>query len=196
MRTAGWLMLAAIPLAAACSSSPKPTVAAVPQRDTLAEQAAARARQDSIAKADSARAAAEREAAQRRADSVAAAQRRADEARATLGTLIHFDFDQSTIRSEDAALLDQKVALLKSNPSAHIRISGSCDERGSEEYNLALGNRRAIAARQYLIDHGIDASRIETTSLGEEHPVDPAHNEEAWAKNRNDQFALTNTVVF
>ena len=75
-------------------------------------------------------------------------------------------------------------------------MAGNCDERGSDEYNLALGNRRAIAAKQYLTSHGIAASRIEIVSYGKERPVDPGHNEEAWASNRNDQFEnLTTNVV-
>jgi peptidoglycan-associated lipoprotein len=192
-----WIVLAAIPVAVACSSSPKPVVAAAPAApDSLQQQSLARARQDSIDRAEAARQAAARAAEQRRADSVAAAQRRADEARATLGVMLHFDYDQAVIRSDDAVLLDQKLAILRSTAGARIRIAGNCDERGSDEYNLALGNRRAMAARQYLVDRGIDPSRIETTSLGEEQPVDPGHTEVAWAKNRNDQFALLNAVVF
>ncbi|PYO44186.1 MAG: peptidoglycan-associated lipoprotein Pal [Gemmatimonadetes bacterium] len=101
--------------------------------------------------------------------------------------MIHFDFDKSNIRPGDAAILDQKVAILQANAGLRIRISGHCDERGSDEYNLALGNRRATAAKQYLVSHGIDASRIETASYGEERPLDPGHNEEAWAKNRRDE---------
>ncbi len=77
-----------------------------------------------------------------------------------------------------------------------IQTAGNCDERGSDEYNLALGNRRAMAAKHYLVEHGIDASRVETVSYGEERPIDPGHTEEAWAKNRNDQFEiLTANVV-
>ena len=196
IKRAGWMVGVAV-LLAACSHSAPPAVAAAPAGpDSATLQAQARARADSLAQAEAARQAAARAEEQRRADSIAAAQRRADEARSTLGTMLHFAYNKSEIRPEDVALLDAKLAILRANPSARIRIAGNCDERGSDEYNLALGNRRAIAARQYLIDHGIEASRIETTSYGEEKPVDPGHNEEAWAKNRNDQFSLLNTVVF
>jgi peptidoglycan-associated lipoprotein len=107
-----------------------------------------------------------------------------------LATLIHFDYDKAVIRAGDAAVLDQKVAILQRNGALRIRISGHCDERGSDEYNLALGNRRATAAKQYLVSHGIDPSRIETASYGEERPIDPGHDENAWAQNRRDEFEI------
>src|SRR6266550_1979193 len=99
-------------------------------------------------------------------------------------------------RPPDAEVLDRKIPVLKTNAELRIQIAGNCDERGSDEYNLALGNRRALSARQYLISHGIEEGRIQTISFGKERPLDPGHNEEAWAKNRNDQFEiLTNHVV-
>ena len=113
-----------------------------------------------------------------------------DSVRTLLATMIHFDYDKALIRSGDASVLDQKMAILQANPALHIRISGHCDERGSDEYNLALGNRRATAAKQYLVSHGIDASRIETVSYGEERPIAQAHDEEAWAQNRRDEFEI------
>jgi peptidoglycan-associated lipoprotein len=104
--------------------------------------------------------------------------------------MIHFDYDKALIRGGDAAVLDQKVAILQANPALRIRISGHCDERGSDEYNLALGNRRATASKQYLVSHGIDAGRIETVSYGEERPIASGHDEEAWAQNRRDEFEI------
>jgi peptidoglycan-associated lipoprotein len=86
--------------------------------------------------------------------------------------------------------LKRKAAWLRDNPTATVTIEGNCDERGTNEYNLALGERRAESARAYLVDLGISASRLTTISYGEERPLDPRHNEEAWAKNRNDQFKL------
>jgi peptidoglycan-associated lipoprotein len=109
--------------------------------------------------------------------------------------MVHFDFDRSTIRAGDAVVLDDKIPVLKANPTLRIQVAGNCDERGSDEYNLALGNRRAITAKQYLVNHGIDASRIETASYGKERPLDPGHNESAWAKNRNDEFELLTANV-
>ncbi|HEY6208611.1 MAG TPA: OmpA family protein [Gemmatimonadales bacterium] len=129
------------------------------------------------------------------ADSGTASRRTAEQIKAVLTAMIHFDFDKSAIRPGDAEALDQKVSILRGNPSVRIQIAGNCDERGSDEYNLALGNRRAISARAYLVNHGIDAGRIETMSNGKERPIDPGHNEEAWAMNRNDQFSILNPNV-
>lgn len=103
---------------------------------------------------------------------------------------IHFDFDQDVLRPEDRKILDAHADWLMKNPDAKVTVEGNCDERGTEEYNLALGQRRADAAKKYLMDLGIDANRISTISYGEYRPVDPGHNEEAWAKNRNDHFVL------
>ncbi|PYO44845.1 MAG: hypothetical protein DMD33_01580 [Gemmatimonadetes bacterium] len=109
--------------------------------------------------------------------------------------MIHFDFDRAILRPGDVQVLDEKLPILRDNPQLRIRVAGNCDERGSDEYNLALGNRRAITAKQYLVAHGIDASRIEVVSYGKEKPIDPGHNEEAWAKDRNDQFENLSTNV-
>ena len=91
--------------------------------------------------------------------------------------------------------MDQKLAVLQANPTTRIQVAGNCDERGSDEYNLSLGNRRAISARMYLVGHGIDPSRIEVVSYGEEKPLDPRHTETAWAMNRNDMFSLLTPEV-
>jgi peptidoglycan-associated lipoprotein len=107
-----------------------------------------------------------------------------------LGNVIHFDYDQALVKPEDRPILDRKAAILKANPAVRIRISGHADDRGSDEYNLVLGNKRALAAKQYLIGLGIDGSRIDVTSFGEERPADPAENEAAWAQNRRAEFEL------
>jgi len=109
---------------------------------------------------------------------------------AELGTVIHFDYDQDAIKPEDMPVLDSKAAIMKANPGVRIRISGHADDRGSDEYNLVLGNKRALAAKRYLESKGVEGSRIEVTSLGEERPVDPAENESAWAKNRRAEFEI------
>ncbi len=184
---------AAVIVGASCGGNPKPQTV-TPNVDSLA--AAERARQDSIA---AAQAEAERQAAlereriarQREADSIAALGSASAEVRSTLAAMIHFDLDKSNIRSDDMGALDQKVAILQKNPDLKIRIGGHCDERGSDEYNLALGNRRAQAAKQYLVSHGIDASRIETQSWGEEKPLVDGHDESAWSQNRRDEFEPT-----
>lgn len=195
MKRLQWLVLSGLVVAAvaACGGS-KPQTTPTPESNADSIAAAERARADSIAEAERrAREAAEREreARQRAADSLAALGRTTEAVRTLLATMIHFDFDKANIRSDDAGVLDQKVAILQANPNLRIRIAGNCDERGSDEYNLALGNRRANAARQYLVSHGIDAGRIETVSYGEERPVAQGHDESAWAVNRNDQFEIT-----
>lgn len=101
---------------------------------------------------------------------------------------IYFDFDKSNIRPDAKSTLDTNFDILSKNASAKVMIVGHCDERGSNEYNMALGDRRAASTRSYLINRGIGASRLSTLSKGEEEPVDPGHNETAWAKNRRAQF--------
>lgn len=109
---------------------------------------------------------------------------------ATMSDRIHFDYDKSDIKPEDTQRLDGKGALLKQFSALRIRITGHCDERGSDQYNIALGMRRATAARTYLVQLGIDASRIDVASLGREVPIDPGHDESAWAQNRRDEFDI------
>ena len=101
---------------------------------------------------------------------------------------IYFDFDKYNIRPGDAEILKKDYEWFGSN-SSRVRIEGNCDERGTVEYNLVLGQKRADAAKGYLVNLGVDASRLDTISYGKEKPVDPGHNEAAWAKNRRDHFA-------
>ena len=196
-----------ITIVAACGGS-KPETAATPQLNADSVAAAEQARQaeaerqareeaERKAREDSERVAREEaeRARQHTADSLAAVARAADEMRATLATMIHFDFDKSKVLPGDASVLDQKITILTSNPDFKIRVAGHCDERGSAKYNMALGNRRAAAAKQYLMKHGIDASRIETISYGKERPLDPGHDEAAWAKNRRDEFEIVSGGV-
>ena len=97
---------------------------------------------------------------------------------------IRFDYDKYDIRREDEGILKENAAFLKKNPNMKIQIEGHCDERGTVEYNLALGERRANSAKRYLVSLGISADRISTISFGKERPLDPGHTEEAWARNR------------
>ena len=174
------------------SPAPAPVVMAPAPIDSSAIFAArARARQDSIDRANRAR-----------QDSIDAANRRAQaerdaaaralaDARAMLNAPIYFDFDKSEIRSDAKTTLDSKLPLLRANPSMKIRIEGNADARGTNEYNMALGLRRANAARRYLVSQGIEESRIEVVSYGEERPVDQGTTEEAYQKNRRDDFVIT-----
>jgi peptidoglycan-associated lipoprotein len=121
--------------------------------------------------------------------------RAADEARLKLlesiGQMIHFDYNEAVLLPADKAILDVKAAILRANPGIRIRITGNCDERGSDQYNIALGMRRASAAKGYLGVAGVDGGRIEVASLGREVPLDPGHTEAAWARNRRDEFTVT-----
>lgn len=101
---------------------------------------------------------------------------------------IYFDFDKSELRADAREGLQSNANYLKGNSSVQVTIEGNTDERGSNEYNLALGKRRADAAYKYLVDLGVDSSRMTTISYGEEHPAVEGHNELAWAKNRRDDF--------
>jgi len=103
---------------------------------------------------------------------------------------IHFDFDKYNIQPGARLILKRNYEVLQEVPNAEVLIEGHCDERGTVEYNLALGQRRANAARDYLISLGMDAGRVSTVSYGEERPLDPSHNEDAWAKNRRCHFVL------
>jgi len=104
---------------------------------------------------------------------------------------IFFDFDKYDIRPADTEILKGNSALLKKFPNLKIQIEGHCDERGTNEYNLALGERRANSTKKYLSSLGITSNRVSTISYGEEKPMDPGHNEEAWTKNRRANFLIT-----
>ncbi len=106
---------------------------------------------------------------------------------------VHFDFDKYTIRPEDRDLLIKNAEWLRKNPQVKVWIEGHADERGSAEYNIALGEKRAKSVKKFLIDLGISPDRLSTITYGEERPVDPRHNEEAWAKNRRAEFVITKT---
>ncbi len=110
--------------------------------------------------------------------------------RAELQKRIHFAFDSYELTPKAKEILKKKAEILLNYPSIKMIIEGHCDERGTEEYNLALGERRARAAYEYLILLGIEADRLSIVSYGEEKPLDPRHNEEAWAKNRRDEFRI------
>ncbi|MCU0613633.1 MAG: peptidoglycan-associated lipoprotein Pal [Desulfobacterales bacterium] len=103
---------------------------------------------------------------------------------------VYFDFDQSMIRPDAQEVLRKKAEFLRENSMVSVVIEGHCDERGTAEYNLALGERRALAAKAFLMDLGISSSRLSTISYGEERPIDPRSNEEAWARNRRAHFVL------
>ena len=105
--------------------------------------------------------------------------------------MVFFDFDMAEIRSDAEGVLQRKVRVLRASPAVQLRIEGHADERGSSEYNLALGSRRAEAVRQFLVNAGLGESRFEVRSYGEERPREQGSSEQSWAQNRRDEFVIT-----
>lgn len=181
----GWLGAVGVALViSACGGGqpeeePEPQMEPEPQVETRDLEAERRAREEAEARRREEEERRRREAERRRVETV-------------LTERVHFDFDRSDIRSDAEDVLQRKVAVLREFPGVTLRIEGNCDERGSNEYNLALGQRRAEAVRRYLVSYGVDASRFATISYGEERPLVRASNEDAWAQNRRDDFVITN----
>lgn len=182
------------------AAPPQPAAAApaaTPARDTATER---RAREDALARESTARAAVDAAAARQRfVDDSIAKVRAADEAmrrdsdmlRTTLSAVIGFEFNKADLRDDSKAALDAKIPILLGNANVVVRISGHADERGSTEYNLALGTERAAMAKRYLVERGVAAGRIETTSFGEERPLCKDSTDACWAQNRRDEFEIT-----
>jgi peptidoglycan-associated lipoprotein len=103
---------------------------------------------------------------------------------------IHYEFDRSTLTTEAQETLKKNADWLRTNSTVAVEVEGHCDERGTIEYNLALGDRRAKSARDYLVNLGIASARMRTISYGKEMPIDPAHTESAWARNRRGHFTI------
>jgi peptidoglycan-associated lipoprotein len=161
-----------------------------PPGPTGPTQAEIDARNDSIAAAraaEEARTAAERDAARREQERLSGAR---DRARATLEERVHFDYDRSEIRSDAERVLRAKLPILRNSPGLRLRLEGHADERGSTEYNLALGSRRAESVREFLSGFGIQENRFTTTSFGEERPAVNRSDEAAWGQNRRVEFVI------
>lgn len=114
-----------------------------------------------------------------------------DDLEQNVGHRVFFGYDQYSLTPQAQATLQRQAEFLKQYSNVRIQVSGNCDERGTREYNLALGARRAEAARAYLVSMGVDGSRVSTVSYGKERPIDPRSTEEAWSLNRN----ATSTIV-
>ena len=186
---------------AACAPKVPPALPAPKiNQDSIDAANAARAKAEADARARAeAEARARREAEERaRAEAAARAAREAADraaaamaaARAAFATAIYFDYDAADLKPEARALLDAKLPLMRANANIRIRIAGHTDERGSDEYNVALGQRRAAAAKRYLVDQGIATDRIDVASFGEERPAAMGAGEENWARNRRDEFEI------
>jgi peptidoglycan-associated lipoprotein len=187
------LLLAVVVAAAAsaCRRPPPPPVTPSPAVNQDSIDAAERARREAMERAEAAR----RDSIARANAAREDADRRAREAmegvRSALTAAIYFEYDSDAIGEAARSALDQKLAILQSNSGVRLRIAGHADERGSDEYNLALGQRRAAAAKRYLTQRGIPETRIEIVSFGEERPAASGSDESAMAQNRRDEFEIT-----
>lgn len=114
-----------------------------------------------------------------------------EDARNKLAAKVYFDYDKDDIRDDQRATLDAKVPILNANSDMRIRIAGNTDDRGSDEYNLALGQRRAASVRRYLVARGIAEGRMDVVSYGEQRPVAQGEDEAAWSQNRRAEFEIT-----
>ena len=184
------LFLASLLMMASCAkkqvkveeeAKPTATVAPAPKAQEL-QEATPTVNEDAARKAEEERLARLREQEE--------AQRFKAQIEAFESTQIYFDFDKWDLKPEARAVLEKKAAWLKANPQYKVTIGGHCDERGTNEYNLALGERRAKAAVKYLNTLGVSTERMTSISYGEERPVCTEHNEGCWAKNRRDEFKL------
>jgi len=155
-----------------------------PTADAAAQQAVTDTTAEDAAAADEAARIAEEELMKKEAEA------RAEALSVFENTNIAFNYDSSAIQDSEIANLEAKAEWLKENPGVRITIEGHCDDRGTTDYNLALGDRRAARVKAFLESLGIDADRMVTVSYGEERPLDPAANEAAWAKNRRAQFVI------
>jgi peptidoglycan-associated lipoprotein len=189
---AGFIVLAfgfgSLLFMASCATQEAQVPEAMEPSTTEMEQKAVPEEEGATMEAAEAKAA--EEARRARLQELEESKRMADEVRKFESENIYFDFDKSVLKPEAKAVLKKKGDWLGKNPSYSIRVEGNCDERGTNEYNLALGERRAHSAKKFLMALGISGDRISTISYGEERPAVLGHNEEAWAKNRRDEFKL------
>ncbi len=191
-------LAAVVAFTVACPPPPPPEPPA-PTVNQDSIDAANRARAEAERQRLAAEEAARREAAERaRREEEARLAREAEEraraamaaARAAFATAIYFELDRSELSTESRSILEAKLPLLRANPNVRIRIAGHADERGSDDYNVALSQRRAAAARRFLVDQGIAQDRIDVVGFGEERPAMTGSSEEAWARNRRAEFEI------
>lgn len=176
----------AVAIVAACRPEPPPPPPPAPTGPTPEELEAQRIA-DSIAAAEA--------EARRQADEAARLERermeQARQLRATLEEMVFFDYDEAAIRNDARTRLEAKLDILRNYPSVRLRMEGHADERGTSEYNIALGNERAESVIQFLSGYGLDAARFTSVSYGEESPIARGSNEAAWAQNRRVEFIIT-----
>ena len=177
------LVISGLMFAASCAKKPVVSEPAV----TLAVEEEAEAKR--LAAEEEARAA-ERALEEQRLREQAGEREEMAERERFLNENIRFEFDRSRLLAEAKKILRRKARWLRAHPDVSVVVEGHCDERGTNEYNMALGDRRARSAESFLADMGIARGRLTTISYGEEKPLDPRHNEEAWTKNRRAHFVI------
>ena len=178
-------LLAIVALVGACGrKKPAPPPAPQVSADSIAR---AQARQDSISRAE---AEAARISTERAREENIRAQQRSRTVNSTMTTPVYFELDEADLTPEAIGVLEAKLAVMQQNPAIRVRITGHTDSRGSDEYNLALGQRRAAEARRFLVDRGVATGRIEIATRGEEEPAVAEESESAWARNRRAEFLI------
>jgi peptidoglycan-associated lipoprotein len=177
--------------ASACRRQPPPPVSPSPAINQDSIDAAERARREAMERAEAARRDSIERANAAREDSLRRAREGMESVRSALTAPIYFEYDSDALGDAARSALDQKLTILQSNSGVRLRIAGHADERGSDEYNLALGQRRAAAAKRYLTQRGIPEAQIEIISYGEERPAASGGDESAFAQNRRDEFEIT-----
>jgi peptidoglycan-associated lipoprotein len=192
MKTRHIALLALVALSAGACRKKHPADGPSPANaDSLNAVTRERARADSIAMAERDRVERERADRERTDRERAAAEQRTAGARAALTEMVFFDYDSDEVSPDAQAILERKALVMRANPGIRLRIEGNADQRGSTEYNLALGQRRAEAVRAFFGGYGIDVSRFSTLSYGKERPLAEGDDEQAFARNRRAEFSIT-----
>jgi peptidoglycan-associated lipoprotein len=182
----GALMLAMLLVLSVSCAKKKVTMEAEPTQEMTAEQMEAQQAAQEAAAAREAKLAQKGEAQREEAATMAEEARM----RAFVEENIHFDFDKYDLKPKAMMILDEKATYLREHPEVRVLVEGHCDDRGTNEYNLALGDRRANSAKNYLVRSGVAESRITTISYGEEQPLCMEQTESCWWRNRRDQFQI------
>jgi peptidoglycan-associated lipoprotein len=183
------VIIAAVTMA--CPRQAPPPVSPSPAINQDSIDAAERARREAAERAEAARRDSIERANAAREDSLRRAREAMESVRSALTAPIYFEYDSDALGDAARTALDQKLGILQANSGVRLRIAGHADERGSDEYNLALGQRRAASAKRYLTQRGVPEAQIEIISYGEERPAVSSSDESAWAQNRRDEFEIT-----
>jgi peptidoglycan-associated lipoprotein len=184
------ILVLALLVAFSISACAKKKISSEPAATSMDEEARKRAEEERQRELERQKALKEENLKEERVSEGTAAERTVSARTVFENEDIYFEFDSIRLTPEAQELLTKKAAWLRANPAAKVTIEGHCDNRGTNEYNLALGEGRAQSAKAFLVDLGIEASRLKTISYGEERPIDRAQTEEAWARNRRAHFVI------